>query len=137
MSEFPGLDSWIEGDRVCSYCGMHVCICEPEAGEGEQAMSTDALRDKLDDMSSVLEKLAGSEVSTATALQWLEQDVAAMRAALVAPAGETEKLPAKWRAEAEKCCPSKFEPCNRCKQQLEDATELEAALKADRQGGMR
>ena len=131
MSELPGLDSWIEGDRVCSYCGMHVCVCEPEAGEGEQAMSTDALRDKLDDMSSVLEKLAGSEVSTATALQWLEQDVAAMLAALVAPAGETEKLPAKWRSE-EWCASTMTD--DRPAEEI-CASELEAALKADRQRG--
>lgn len=26
-----GLDAWIEGDNVCSYCGMYDCVCEPDA----------------------------------------------------------------------------------------------------------
>jgi hypothetical protein len=32
-----GLDAWIEGDHVCSYCGQRFCVCErlEEEGDGE------------------------------------------------------------------------------------------------------
>lgn len=34
-----GLDAWIEGDNVCSYCGAYACkgeCCEPEPEEEEE-----------------------------------------------------------------------------------------------------
>ena len=90
-------------------------------------MSTDPLREAI-------EKFKDAVVFHSGAWFGKQQALADLSAALAVPASETEKLPAKWRADAEACCPSKFEPCNSCKQQLEDATELEAALKADRVG---
>ena len=30
-----GLDAWIEGDNVCTYCGMYSCVCERETDEEE------------------------------------------------------------------------------------------------------
>ena len=95
-------------------------------------MNTDALREALEKIAENTRCIADAHASGESLDRLCIHCIAFI--ALAAPASETEKLPAKWRAEAEKCCPSKFEPCNSCKQQLEDATELEAALKADRQG---
>ena len=104
-------------------------------------MNTDALRAAARKLVAEckamlsLERQAIQDLVGNTNVACMEVRMAEVQAALATPASETEKLPAKWRAETEKCFPSKFEPCNSCKQQLEDATEVEAALKADRQGG--
>jgi len=86
-------------------------------------MSTDALREKV--AREIWRKWSLNHFDDG---EWLIEQV---KAALAAPASETEKLPAKWReryvkhhrGDEECCC------CSMC------AIELEAALKADRQGG--
>ena len=37
----PGLDAWIEGDGVCSYCGQSDCQCLPDEEEQEQDWQDD------------------------------------------------------------------------------------------------
>jgi hypothetical protein len=36
-----GLDAWIEGDGLCTYCGRAVCECEPDYDDEEREDETD------------------------------------------------------------------------------------------------
>ena len=31
----PGLDAWIEGDGLCSYCGQRSCVCQEDEPEDD------------------------------------------------------------------------------------------------------
>jgi len=31
-----GLDAWITGEGLCTYCGQRRCVCEPDAEDDER-----------------------------------------------------------------------------------------------------
>ena len=90
------------------------------------AMSTDALRARIDDYLQA-GGLFNPEMMNHEKVRTLLMDC---RAALAASASETEKLPAKWRSE-EWCASTMTD--DRPAEEI-CASELEAALKADRHG---
>ena len=88
-------------------------------------LSTDALREALQNIISAYDEWANN-LDPDFGSARLDDAIDRAKAALAAPSSETEKLPAKWRRLGESV--------NSLVSYSAVAAELEAALKADRQG---